>query len=95
MSGIRTLILASMISLSAGALAPPLAASSGQSRSSSLDEIYERLASRRNVQIERLQEYVASGTFPKNVGFPGQRVPYFVDGWGTPCAVGHLMLQDG
>jgi hypothetical protein len=61
----------------------------------SLNEMYERLAARRIVQLDRLRKYAAAGKFPQNIHFPGQFVPYFVDHEGTACAVGQLMLDDG
>ncbi|MEX2168039.1 MAG: hypothetical protein WD851_01900 [Pirellulales bacterium] len=61
----------------------------------SLDEMYDRLVSRRDQQIGRVHSYSAAGKFPRNVDFPGQLVPYFVDREGTACAVGRLMQLDG
>ena len=61
----------------------------------SLDAIYAELASRRQLQINRLHAYAAQGQFPQNTNFPDLLVPYFVDHEGTACAVGHLMRLDG
>jgi hypothetical protein len=66
-----------------------------QSLSVSLDEMYQQLISRRNLQIGRMHAYAAAGRFPQNTDFPGRLVPYFVDYLGTACAVGHLMRLDG
>lgn len=61
----------------------------------SLDHAFERLSSRRTEQIQRIRQYAAACSFPRNLDFPGELVPYFIDAAGTPCAVGHLMLCDG
>jgi hypothetical protein len=63
-------------------------------RQSSLESMYDQLAQRREVQLKRLAAYAVRGRFPRNVDFPGQLVPYFVDASGTACAVGHLMQVD-
>ena len=60
-----------------------------------LDEFYQYLAARRQRQLARLHQYTARQKFPQNTDFPEKLVPYFVDHAGTPCAVGHLMLEDG
>lgn len=57
--------------------------------------MYDELAQRREMQLERLAAYAARGRFPRNADFPGRLVPYFVDASGTACAVGHLMQVDG
>ncbi|MGD9636088.1 MAG: HEAT repeat domain-containing protein [Pirellulales bacterium] len=62
---------------------------------SAIDSIYRELASRRRLQIARLHDYAIVGRFPRNLDFPGQLVPYFVDKCGTACAVGHLIRLDG
>jgi hypothetical protein len=58
-------------------------------------ETYLNLEHKRQIQISRLRAYATRGVFPANTDFVGQRVPYFVDNFGTACAVGHLMLEDG
>lgn len=60
-----------------------------------LHACYEVLATRRAEQIERLHSYAMRGEFPRNVDFPNQSIPYFVDHRGTPCAVADLMLKSG
>ena len=45
--------------------------------------------------IERLREYRKQGVFPQNLDFCGERVPYFKDAVGTPCAVAYLMKRSG
>lgn len=54
-----------------------------------------RLAERRQLQIARVERYARRGVFPQNVDFEGERVPYFIDARGVPCAVAHLMIEDG
>ncbi len=49
----------------------------------------------RTRQLDVLREYWQRGEFPKNTRHPGLRVPYFVDDFGTPCAVGYLLLRSG
>ena len=61
----------------------------------SLDDLHAQLTARRHAQIERLHSYAATGRFPRNLDFPGQLVPYFVDAYGTACAVGRLAQLDG
>lgn len=48
----------------------------------------------RNRHIARLRAYARAGVFPKNTDFPG-RVPYFVDRFGTRCAMAFLIEQSG
>jgi hypothetical protein len=45
--------------------------------------------------IEVLAEYRERGVFPRNLHFPGELVPYFVDDRGVHCAVGYLIHRDG
>lgn len=45
--------------------------------------------------IEELAGYARTGRFPRNTGFPGARVPYFVDPFGTRCAMAHLIESTG
>jgi hypothetical protein len=53
----------------------------------------EQAARMRNLDV--LHEYWVRGVFPKNTGFPGARVPYFVDPYGTRCAMAYLIEQSG
>jgi hypothetical protein len=53
----------------------------------------ERAARARH--IERLRAYAQAGVFPKNTDFPGRRVPYFIDRFGTRCAMAYLIEQAG
>lgn len=49
---------------------------------------------RRQHHLGVLQAYADAGKFPINDGHP-YRIPYFIDGQGTACAVGHLLIEDG
>ena len=53
----------------------------------------QQAARTRNLNV--LHEYWMRGVFPKNTGFPGARVPYFVDPYGTRCAMAYLIEQSG
>jgi hypothetical protein len=44
--------------------------------------------------LEELDRYADAGRFPRNHVLP-QRNPVFIDPYGTPCAVGHLMIASG
>jgi hypothetical protein len=45
--------------------------------------------------LEALAAYRAAGHFPRNLGHPGELVPYFVDDRGVLCAVGYLLHRSG
>jgi len=53
----------------------------------------QRRARARNLDV--LHEYWVREVFPVNTDFPGQRVPYFVDRYGTRCAMAYLIEQSG
>jgi hypothetical protein len=44
--------------------------------------------------LERLHEYRLAGRFPKNLDYPHERRPCFIDTFGSICAVGYLIEQD-
>jgi hypothetical protein len=44
--------------------------------------------------LEILSQYWQKGQFPIN-SFHGQRTPYFIDKYGTACAVGHMIISTG
>jgi hypothetical protein len=44
--------------------------------------------------LDILHTYREAGIFPKNT-FHSVRTPYFIDIYGTPCAVGHLIIETG
>jgi hypothetical protein len=49
---------------------------------------------RRFQQLEVLRQYHERALFPKNT-YHAKRRPYFIDDYGTACAVGYLAIQDG
>jgi hypothetical protein len=53
----------------------------------------QREARLRNIDV--LHQYWVHGVFPVNTDFPGRRVPYFVDRYGTRCAMAYLIEQSG
>ncbi len=50
---------------------------------------------RRNTALNWLREYRERGEFPHNHTLDDGRVPVFVDGHGTPCAVAYLLQRSG
>ncbi|WP_420447838.1 hypothetical protein [Candidatus Palauibacter sp.] len=50
---------------------------------------------RRNTALNWLREYRERGEFPHNHTHGDGRVPVFVDGHGTPCAVAYLLQRSG
>ena len=67
----------------------------GNLRRADVSHLTPELRAARDKNIALLREYAAHGVFPKNLDFPGQRIPYFKDAYGTPCAVGNLMERTG
>lgn len=57
--------------------------------------LYRELVLQRALQLDRLHRYACNRTFPRNLDYPHQRMPYFVDDIGTRCAVGELMWRSG
>jgi len=55
--------------------------------------VAQRAARARNLDV--LHEYWVRGIFPRNTDFPGERVPYFIDRYGTRCAMAYLIEQSG
>jgi hypothetical protein len=45
--------------------------------------------------LDRLHWYWTRGVFPQNTDFPNERVPYFIDRYGTRCAMADLIEQSG
>lgn len=45
--------------------------------------------------LDNLRTYWQAGQFPRNEHFPGQRLPYFRDAHGTPCAMAYLIEKAG
>lgn len=53
----------------------------------------QQSARSRNVAL--LQEYREQGRFPRNIDYPHERRPYFVDDRGVPCAMAYLIASSG
>ena len=51
-------------------------------------------ASHRARLLAALKAYHEAGRFPINTRH-NHRIPYFIDDYGTACAVGHLLIQSG
>lgn len=49
----------------------------------------------RTKNLDVLHAYWTRGAFPVNTDFPGRRVPYFIDRYGTRCAMAYLIEQSG
>ncbi len=49
----------------------------------------------RRALISELERYASRGRFPRNTHFPGALVPYFIDDFGTRCAMAHLIESTG
>ncbi len=49
----------------------------------------------RAMNIALLRGYRVRGEFPRNIDFPGERQPYFVDDRGVLCAMAHLIACSG
>ncbi|HKK79551.1 MAG TPA: hypothetical protein VJ933_07975, partial [Phaeodactylibacter sp.] len=50
---------------------------------------------KRKLGLNILRAYWKEGRFPINNHHPGQVVPYFIDDFGTACAVGHIVRETG
>lgn len=50
---------------------------------------------KRKAGLDLLRQYWQAKQFPINNNHPGQVVPYFIDDFGTACAVGHLVRETG
>jgi hypothetical protein len=49
----------------------------------------------RAANLDRLHHYRLQRRLPRNLDHPGQRVPYFIDDQGVPCAMAHLVIASG
>lgn len=59
-----------------------------------VSHLAERQQQKRAALLNVLQAYAKAGQFPQNTHHKG-RQPYFIDDYGTACAVGYLALKDG
>jgi hypothetical protein len=55
----------------------------------------EATRARRARLVAELERYARAGRFPRNLDFPAARMPYFVDAFGTRCAMAHLIESTG
>jgi hypothetical protein len=46
---------------------------------------------RRAALLDELERYARARRFPRNLHYPSSRMPYFVDPFGTRCAMAHLI----
>lgn len=58
------------------------------------DHLTLHQATHRKELLAQLSNYAVSGKFPRNTNH-AIRIPYFIDDFGTPCAVGHLLFESG
>jgi hypothetical protein len=62
-------------------------------RSTDISHLSSSQKENRAVLLAHLEEYTASGAFPKNYDYSDQRRPTFIDKDGNICAVGYLIEQ--
>ena len=63
-------------------------------RSKSTDNLTKEQKNNRVKSLDILHTYWVNGVFPQNL-YHGQRTPYFIDDFGTNCAVGEMVVQTG
>lgn len=63
-------------------------------REKNIDNLTPEQKLNRNKCLDVLNSYSAKGVFPKNLYHP-ERTPYFIDKFGTACAVGQLIISTG
>lgn len=59
-----------------------------------VDHLTKRQFVKRKALLKALAAYASSGIFPINTNH-AKRTPYFIDDFGTACAVGHLIIESG
>ncbi|MEQ8909669.1 MAG: T9SS type A sorting domain-containing protein [Vicingaceae bacterium] len=59
-----------------------------------LPQFSESQLEKRHALLNELTKYKKRGVFPQNL-YHAQRTPYFIDDYGTACAVGYLIIQSG
>lgn len=67
----------------------------GLLRGKDVSDLPPHLQLARSRNLDMLHVYWKKGDFPKNTNRLGERMPFFIDAYGTPCAVGYLMIQSG
>lgn len=60
----------------------------------STDQLTESQRLNRQALLDTLLEYANAAKFPINTGH-AERTPYFIDNYGTACAVGYLIIASG
>lgn len=65
-----------------------------QLKESDLSQFSNTQIAKRNNLLNKLSAYAERGIFPKNTKH-SIRTPYFIDDFGTPCAVGFLIQESG
>ena len=78
-----------------GRISRHLQAVEAELRARDVGELPPALQEQRLRNLERLRVYAQAGQYPHNEDFPGERVPYFIDADGVPCAVGFLVIDSG
>ena len=63
-------------------------------RKKNIDHLPEDVQKTRLKNLDILKEYWKIGLFPKNL-YHKERTPYFIDDYGTACAVGYLVIKAG
>jgi hypothetical protein len=64
-------------------------------REQPMNELTAEQRTKRQEGLDILRTYWQAGKFPINNHHPGQIVPYFIDDFGTACAVGHIVRETG
>ena len=60
-------------------------------RSKNVSNLTEEQQENRLKMLDLLNDYWTAGIFPRNYGYPDQRIPCFIDKDGNICAVGYLI----
>jgi hypothetical protein len=63
-------------------------------RSKNCNHLTPQQKSNRMKSLDILHDYWKNGVFPKNL-YHSKRTPYFIDTYGTACAVGQLIIETG
>lgn len=64
-------------------------------RNVNTSNLSDNLKIRRQKHLDVLHNYWVKGIFPKNTDFSDRREPYFVDKFGTYCAMAFLIAESG